>query len=94
MNGPKDVPAPIIVAADQAYAEINARLDEMIDIIRTGFREYPQYAHSPSLLWYRSAIDYRDKLEELTCELWRTHTHHNSADLMIAAIFRLAQDQQ
>jgi hypothetical protein len=62
--------------------------------LRKGIDEHPEYENSPSLLWYRSVIDYKDKAQEyLANPIVNTLVHFHTAELMIAAIFRLATQE-
>lgn len=91
---PKDVPAEVISAAEQEYAEVNSSLDLLIEQARQGMAENPEWVNSLSVIWKRSAVDYHDHLcDGLLPALIEKALHKHTADIMIAAIFRLAQQQ-
>lgn len=94
MTTPKDVPPQVIQVAEQNYAEVNGMLDKIVKTLTDGLREHPEFRYSASILWYCSAIDYRDELTKVLGDpIVSTIIHHHTADIMIAAAFRLAKQE-
>lgn len=81
-----DIPPAVLANADQAYAEINETLNTLVKIIREGMHARP---HNQSLIWYENALEYRRKLDFVN-PAFDKDIHHHTADIMIAALFRLA----
>lgn len=88
-----DIPPQLVAEADQQFAEINGVIDNTVELLRQGMMKHPEFRNSPSLLWARSTIDYREELERVLNPQCERAIHHHTADLMIAAIFRLAQQE-
>ena len=90
MTGPRDLPPQMISLSDQAYAEASEHLDALIEVMRHGMDTHPEWNHNVSVLWTRTAFDYHETLDEVDCQRMERMIHEHTANIMIAAVCRLA----
>lgn len=81
-----------VAVADQEYAEVNKAVNQIITVLRQGLESHPEYAGTPSVAWYLSARDYHEAMAGELSARERDRIHCNTADIMIAACFRLAHE--